>query len=240
MGEIFKTLNYKGLKYGENFTLCLGFADEKGKQEMTVVTEFHPNCESISMHAFEESNIKKIDMSKTNIKSIGNSAFLRCKNLTEVIFSDKITRIGDSAFAGCLNLKAIELPDSVQFIGEGVFKDTKIEEINLPENIINVGMSDFFVYTNGKWIMKPYFKWKISNMTQGVIKAIAKCKLCTSIENINKCFSYDKTKYDVEKLALEHIKENVSIEDIDDIEDEYEEDVVCTIYGDEYDSALET
>ena len=47
--------------------------------------------------------------------------------------SSALGRLKAETFAGCENLEAVEVPNSVEYIGEDCFKDTKIEELALPD-----------------------------------------------------------------------------------------------------------
>lgn len=69
----------------------------------------------------------------SGITSIGEAAFLCCKNLTEVKIPKTVTKIGDCAFTRCCNLVHIELPDLIEIIGCSAFSYcSKLESIKLP------------------------------------------------------------------------------------------------------------
>lgn len=53
----------------------------------------------------------------------------------KVVFNGNITSIGDFAFIKCKNLKTIQLPSTLKEIGEGVFAGTGITELNLPASV---------------------------------------------------------------------------------------------------------
>ena len=57
------------------------------------------------------------------VKSIGNSAFLRCYNLTSITIPEGVTSIGESAFQECSNLTSITIPKSMTKIGIYTFSD---------------------------------------------------------------------------------------------------------------------
>lgn len=54
-------------------------------------------------------------------KSIGEGAFRRCENLTEVVLHAPTKSIYSDAFAYCVNLQRIYIPSSVDWIAENVF-----------------------------------------------------------------------------------------------------------------------
>lgn len=52
-----------------------------------------------------------------DIRSIGYGAFARCKQFTDLSFSNTLKSIGGHAFFDCGNLKSIKIPSSVESIG---------------------------------------------------------------------------------------------------------------------------
>lgn len=75
----------------------------------------------IGANVFESKQLKKITLSE-NIATIGDNAFLNCKNLTEITFkpSDKELSIGNNAFKGTA-ITSITLPSRVKTLGERAF-----------------------------------------------------------------------------------------------------------------------
>lgn len=55
------------------------------------------------------------------VTSIGDSAFLYCSSMTNVVIPDSITSIGHDAFQACNNLKSVTIPSSVTNIGTLAF-----------------------------------------------------------------------------------------------------------------------
>ena len=65
-----------------------------------------------------------------SVKSIYDSAFSQCYNLTSVVIPDSVTSIGDGAFEDCSSLTSVVIPNSVTSIGGYAFSDcTALEEI---------------------------------------------------------------------------------------------------------------
>ncbi len=94
----------------------------KGKSKTCII----PNeidgykVEHIGQRAFSNSDIKTIILPK-NLKSIQNSFFENCMNLTRITIPNHVTSIGEGAFYNCRNLTSIEIPDSVTTIGSDAF-----------------------------------------------------------------------------------------------------------------------
>ena len=56
-----------------------------------------------------------------NVTSIGNSAFMECRNITSVIIPNSVTSIGDWAFLNCWNMTSLTISSSVVSIGSDAF-----------------------------------------------------------------------------------------------------------------------
>ena len=56
-----------------------------------------------------------------NLKSIGDSAFWDCENLTSITIPNSVTEICFGAFFGCSSLTSITIPDGVTSIGDNAF-----------------------------------------------------------------------------------------------------------------------
>ena len=69
---------------------------------------------------FKDYEIRKATV-KYGITSIGESAFLGCRGMTELTLPNSVTSIGDCAFYGCSGLTELILPNSVRSIGDIAF-----------------------------------------------------------------------------------------------------------------------
>ena len=76
-------------------------------------------------NGYDDSPFKDYEIRKATVKygitSIGESAFLGCRGMTELILPNSVTRIGDCAFYGCTGLTELILPNSVRSIGDIAF-----------------------------------------------------------------------------------------------------------------------
>ncbi len=100
------------------------------------------NVEEIPSHLFGSAyNIKNVYFEdNAKCKSIGDSAFDRCKALTQITLPNNMTTIGESAFYGCEALAQITIPDSVMTIGDYAFSGcTSLSSITIPENVVDIG-----------------------------------------------------------------------------------------------------
>lgn len=86
---------------------------------------------SIGQGAFEYTALKEFKIPE-NVTKIGNRAFFKTKQLTEINLPGKIKNIGKQAFASS-GLNNIEFPNSLSFVGQECFTECRyLEEITLP------------------------------------------------------------------------------------------------------------
>ena len=78
------------------------------------------------------------------LRTIPESAFVRCKSMAEVTIPEGVTSIGNKAFEGCAALQIVHLPESLTEIGEEAFhKCVGIEKLSLPAGITRIGKGAF-------------------------------------------------------------------------------------------------
>ena len=95
-------------------------------------------------NGYDDSPFKDYEIRKATVKygitSIGESAFLGCRGLTELTLPNGITRIEESAFRGCRGLTELTLPSSVTSIGESAFSGCSgLTELTLPNGVRSIG-----------------------------------------------------------------------------------------------------
>lgn len=99
-------------------------------------------------YGYDDSPFKDYEIRKATVKygitSIGESAFLGCRGMTELTLPNGITRIEESAFRGCRGLTELTLPSSVTSIGNAAFVDCSgLTELILPNSVTSIGNSAF-------------------------------------------------------------------------------------------------
>ena len=76
-------------------------------------------------NGYDDSPFKDYEIRKATVKygitSIGESAFLGCRGMTELTLPNSVTSIGGNAFEGCSGLTELILPNSVRSIGDIAF-----------------------------------------------------------------------------------------------------------------------
>lgn len=94
--------------------------------------------ESIGFCAFDSSNISSISFPAT-LKTIGQTAFAECNNLTELIIPENVSSIDQYAFYLSSNLKSIILPSGLKTISEGTFYGcSSLEKLYIPESVSTI------------------------------------------------------------------------------------------------------
>ncbi len=103
--------------------------------EITIPDEVAGNLVEVQYNAFADSGLTGEIHFSDKLRFIGNSAFLNCKDLTKVEFSDTVTSdsevslsIGLCAFQGT-GLTEVTFPANLQALDSGVFLDTDILRI---------------------------------------------------------------------------------------------------------------
>lgn len=111
--------------------------------------EFPDSLVSIGSKAFKQSGISTIQMDN-KLTSIGDYAFQRCKNLTDVNFGTGLRTIGKGAFSGCVSLTKALLPNTVSMLNggstdaDGVFYNcTALTQVTTGSGLLHIGNNAF-------------------------------------------------------------------------------------------------
>ena len=79
------------------------------------------------------------------ITSIGNYAFCGASGLEKLSIANTVTNIGDFAFLYDINLENVKLPNKIESIGYNAFRETKIQNITIPNSVKKLSG---FIFTN--------------------------------------------------------------------------------------------
>ena len=116
----------------------------------------------------EEDEVTSIEIPATftyenktyKITKIGNTAFYRCRNITNVIIPDTVTEIEDGIYdeeseeppCGAFmesGITSIELPKSITKIGDfAFFNCQQLKSVNIPEKVTTIGEAAFYSCDN--------------------------------------------------------------------------------------------
>lgn len=104
------------------------------------------NVEEINKNVFALQKIEEVVFSNS-VTKIGDEAFYACKNLKKIFIPKTIKSIGNKAFCNCTNLKDIIFDEQFEgFIGQMSFSFTAIEEVKIPEKLIDI--YDYFCFND--------------------------------------------------------------------------------------------
>jgi hypothetical protein len=97
-----------------------------------------------------------IDLTDSNITSIGSSAFSSIENLTSIIISDRVTSIDNAAFSRCLLLESVTIGNGVKTIGDSAFAECgRIKNLIIGENVETIGDHAFYSCAQLKSVTIP-------------------------------------------------------------------------------------
>ena len=130
----------------------------------------------------------------SDIESIGNSAFMFCSSLANVVIGDSVTSIGQQAFIACSSLANIDF-GSVTSIGNTAFyKCSSLARLVIGDSVTSIGIDAFFdcrslatitvssgnttFFTDDKSIL-----YQITDATNQKVTAVL-CPPATTITNI--------------------------------------------------------
>ncbi len=78
------------------------------------------------------------------VSAIGQHAFYKCTEITEVVLPESIELIGRYAFSGCSSLSRIILPEDLEEIEHRAFYEaTSLYQIEIPDNVLFLGEACF-------------------------------------------------------------------------------------------------
>ncbi len=168
VADLFIVISWSWDNYGMDFS-------DYAISEITIT-----GGDKIPDYAFSSmTTLKKIDLSKSSIKNIGNYAFWNCNSLSEVIIPDtvtdignyayystkvtklpdnkKIRSIGDYSFSGCQNLDITTIPSSYKKLGDFALQNcTGIKKLVIPPTVESIGHQIFNGCTSLSDLTLPY------------------------------------------------------------------------------------
>ena len=77
------------------------------------------------------------------VTSIKDSAFEDREDIFSVELPESLTSIGDSAFAGCSGITDITFNEELESIGYDAFRGTGLSQVEIPDNVSEIGFSAF-------------------------------------------------------------------------------------------------
>ena len=155
------SVNDRALCCTDTLLFVLGSDDFTIPEGITFIGRYAFNI----INLLEYNEISSVTL-PNSITSIGDFAFINCRNISYMNIPESVTNIGEGAFRGCAGLKTITLPPnletinsktfylceqlesviipkSVRYIGDYVFFNTVIKSIDIQNSDIQLGNSCF-------------------------------------------------------------------------------------------------
>ena len=129
-----------------------------GYRDMIKSINLYGSFKSIDKGAFEEfTALERIEIRASNLKTIGEGAFMNCKSLKSMTLPTTVYSIGKSAFEGCLSLETFVVPTGVIVIEDSTFKDcTHLENVTVTSTVKTIGASAFMNCSSLKQLTPLY------------------------------------------------------------------------------------
>lgn len=106
--------------------------------------ELPSTLETIGTNCFRNmDNLTEIDLSNTNVTTIGTYAFYDCDVLASVKLPDTLKVIDTGAFYFCEKLTTMPLPEGFEKIGATAFRYCKLYDTDFPDSLYYVGNTAF-------------------------------------------------------------------------------------------------
>ena len=124
--------------------------------------------------AFQKTAIESIDLTNTQLISLGDYMFADCPKLNTVKLPISLKNIWNHAFTGS-NLSSITLPPSLQKIDEWAFQNTNLTDVVIPTSTSHIGEGAFDNNKNLKTVVINGHECYLA------VSAFAKCPVLTDV-----------------------------------------------------------
>ena len=133
------------------------FKDCRELKSLTIAS--NSSLTDIRGRSFENcTKIEEIDLSSTQVKAIGSSAFRGCANLKSISFSNTLEKIQEKAFYECSSLLEVNFPESLTDVKGGAFAYcTSLKKIEIPTKL-NLTSLDESIFHNVPALKQITFK----------------------------------------------------------------------------------
>ena len=115
-------------------------------------------------------NLTTIDLSNTNVTSIGDNAFSACNKLTTITLPSTLQTIGNYAFYGCSLLASFSVPGSVTTIGTDAFYTCSIPTFTFEASNTAITCNTVIPCTDHLYLNRDVVK--DGALTDGNVKAL--------------------------------------------------------------------
>lgn len=105
--------------------------------------EFPSTLTSIGSHAFENTKISTLDMSKCNKVTTQSHTFSNCVRLSTILFPANQSIIGEYDFENCTAILSLSVPNTITTIKQYAFSGVGLRQLTLPNSITTIGHCAF-------------------------------------------------------------------------------------------------
>ena len=148
-----------------------------------------------------------------SVNYIGDKAFSRYYDITDVSLPDTVTTIGDEAFNSCYRLNSITIPNSVTKIGRAAFSDCSgLTNITIPDSVIEIQKGAFYGCTSLTSITIPNSLTELQYITFGNCTALTNVTIPDSVT-----FIRDNTFRDCENIKATYKGKTYTYDQIEDL-----------------------
>lgn len=145
------------------------------------------NITEIGNFAFDSTSLESIDLSHTQVHTIGKCAFNCDIAFNNILLPHTLKNIDDFAFAECYNLKNIQFPDEIKKVSATAFKNSGVKQIDVAPQFDDV-IDGVLIRKNGEVSVSQYIRRGINYKMSGNYEA-AMADFNTAIEIDKNCDS---------------------------------------------------
>jgi len=137
-----KALAYDiAVENADGVTIYYNYINDGKELEVTYKTEFYDSYSGSVVIPVEVTYMNRA----LKVTSIGDRAFLYCRDLISVTIPTSVTSIGNEVFSYCSSLPSITIPNSVTSIGDYAFKCCyELTSITIPNSVTSIGKEAFY------------------------------------------------------------------------------------------------
>lgn len=159
-------------------------------------------------------NLRILDMEKTDVTVIPDRRFIDNKKIYKIILPENLELIDSYAFSGCSQLTEVVFPESLREIKVGAFQYTALNEVILPEGLVTLGEWAFYNCTQNHSVSFPSTLKTISDYAFCQNYLLANIFFNEGLETIGDC-AFD-TRNDgittqLTKLTFPHSLRTISV-----------------------------
>ena len=177
--------------------------------------------ETIGKAAFKSCSMRSIKL-PNSLLSIGEEAFMYCKQLQSVQCGDNIETLGANVFQGCISLTEIVFPQSLKTLGDHAFWECKaLKKVTMNDGLETIGHEAFLQcdYLDGvvipntvKKIEFDAFRWCLNLTSIEIPNSVEEIgygifRYCTKLKNVKLSNSIKEIpSWAFEQTAIEYIE----------------------------------